>query len=119
MGANGLRMRYTPAVPTVAVAVLVATVLTVAVLIAIRMVRVSPGVKEEGPPTATTQSAPAAAHEWDFVLRSPRPCRSLRHRPGLTPIDIVSTHAFGWDGLTIRETSEHRSSYPSFGTAPA
>lgn len=45
------------------------------------------------------------AEDWGFVLNA-ETAQVLRHRPGLTPQDLLRTHAFGWDGLTIREVFE-------------
>jgi len=42
---------------------------------------------------------------WGFVLNADT-AQVLRHRPGLTPRDLLRTHAFGWEGLTIREVFE-------------
>ena len=48
------------------------------------------------------QATAPAADEWGFVLRADT-AQVLRHRPGLEPVDFISTHAFGWDGVTIGE----------------
>jgi hypothetical protein len=40
--------------------------------------------------------------DWVFVLRADT-ALVLRHRPGLEPADFLRTHAFGWDGVTVRE----------------
>ena len=45
------------------------------------------------------------AEDWGFVLTSDT-AQVLRHRPGLTPLDLVRSHAFGWEGLTVREVFE-------------
>jgi len=46
--------------------------------------------------------------DWSFVANSPV-VEVLAHRPGLRPIDVVRTHAFGWEGATLHEvTSQHR-----------
>ena len=103
MGTHVMRMRHTPSVPVVAIAMLVAAALAATVLIVLRTTGVSFDGSAVRPPAATTESAQATAPEWDFVLRSPGAAEILRHRPGLTPVDIVRTHAFGWEGLTIRE----------------
>lgn len=39
---------------------------------------------------------------WGFVL-SADTAQVLRHRTDLTPSDFIRTHAFGWEGPTIRE----------------
>ena len=49
-------------------------------------------------------SAPVT-EDWGFVLNADT-ALMLRHRPGLTPQDLVRTHAFGWEGPTIREVLE-------------
>jgi hypothetical protein len=48
------------------------------------------------------QATAPAAESWGFVLRADT-AQVLRHRPGLEPAEFISTHAFGWDGLTIGE----------------
>ena len=46
--------------------------------------------------------------DWSFMLGSPV-MQVLWRRPGLRPIDVVRSHAFGWTGPTIHEvTSKHR-----------
>lgn len=46
--------------------------------------------------------------DYSFVLDSPL-VEVLRHRPGLSPTDVVRSHAFGWKGPTIHEvTSQQR-----------
>lgn len=70
-------------------------------------------VASRGTPTVVTAveeqgSRPNEREDWSFVLGSPA-VEVLRHRPGLRPIDVVRSHAFGWTGPTIHEvTSEPR-----------
>ena len=52
--------------------------------------------------TARIQAAAPAAKDWGFVLRADT-AQVLRHRPGLEPADFLSTHAFGWEGVTTSE----------------
>ena len=49
------------------------------------------------------QATAPASEDWGFVLRADV-AQVLRHRPGLTPVDFVRTHAFGWKGLTLGES---------------
>jgi hypothetical protein len=52
---------------------------------------------------AVGQGASAVEGEdWGFVLDS-SVVQVLRHRPGLTPADVVRSHAFGWSGVTLHE----------------
>jgi len=48
------------------------------------------------------QSAASVSEDWELVLRADT-AQVLRHRPGLTAVDFISSHAFGWDGLTLHE----------------
>ena len=104
MGTNVMRMRRSPALPAVAIAMFVVVALAgtvVAVLQSDR--RVVRGDDSNDLRPRRRSQRPATPPVWDFVLRSPGAVEILRHRPGLTPIDIVRTHAFGWKGLTIGE----------------
>lgn len=51
---------------------------------------------------ATPESAGPVLGDWGFVLRADAN-HVLRYRPGLEPVDFIRTHAFGWDGPTVRE----------------
>ena len=42
--------------------------------------------------------------DWSFMLGSPV-MQVLWRRPGLRPIDVVRSHAFGWTGPTIHEVT--------------
>ena len=61
------------------------------------------GTGDEGAsePVRIQATAPAS-EDWGFVLRADT-AQVLRHRPGLTPVDFISTHGFGWDGMTLHE----------------
>jgi hypothetical protein len=96
-------MRRSPAPPAVAIAIFVIVAVVGTVVAVLRTTGESFEVTTERPLPQATELAAATPHVWDFVLRSPRAVEILRHRPGLTPIDIVRTHAFGWKGLTISE----------------
>jgi hypothetical protein len=51
---------------------------------------------------AKVQATTPASGGWGFVLRADS-AQVLRHRPGLEPIDFISTHAFGWSSKTLGE----------------
>jgi hypothetical protein len=53
-------------------------------------------------PVRTQIASAAQGQDWRFVLNAPV-VEVLRHRHGLTPADVVRTHAFGWEGATVRE----------------
>lgn len=56
-----------------------------------------------GAPAAVGHVASAVEGEdWGFVLDS-SVVQVLRHRPGLSPADVVRSHAFGWSGVTLHE----------------
>lgn len=103
MGTNVMRMRRSPALPTVAIAIFVVVVVVGTVVAVLQTTGESFEATTERPLPQATELAAATPQVWDFVLRSPRAVKILRHRTGLTPIDIVRTHAFGWKGLTISE----------------
>ena len=102
MGTNVMRMRRSPAL-TVAIAMFVVVAVVGTAVAVLQTTGESFEAATERPLPQATEVAAATPHVWDFVLRSPRAVKILRHRPGLTPIDIVRTHAFGWTGLTISE----------------
>jgi hypothetical protein len=93
----------TPAVVAFGVAVvLAASVFLVRDVVASRGTRAVPVVEEE---RASRSGEP---EDWSFVLESPV-VKVLAHKPGLRPIDVVRSHAFGWTGPTIHEvTSQPR-----------
>jgi len=93
---------YRPATPAV-IAFGIVIVLATGVLVVRDMVasRSTPTVSA----AASEQTSRTNEREdWSFVLGSPV-VQVLRHRPGLRPIDVVRSHAFGWTGPTIHEVT--------------
>ena len=97
---------YRPATPAVIafglVIVLAAGVLAVRDMVALRSTPTESGAAAEQASRSNDRE------DWSFVFGSPV-VEVLRHRPGLRPIDVVRSHAFGWTGPTIHEvTSQPR-----------
>jgi hypothetical protein len=89
----------TPAVITFGIVIVLATgVLVVRDVVASRSPPTESGAASEH--TSRTNER----EDWSFVLGSPV-VQVLRHRPGLRPIDVVRSHAFGWTGPTIHEVT--------------
>ena len=80
-------------------------VLASALLLGIGAVYLVRGITSEEAPIERQPTVGAfapASQDWGFVLNADT-AHVLAHRPGLTPEDLVRTHAFGWEGPTIRE----------------
>jgi hypothetical protein len=94
---------HAPWRPTLVIAAIEVAILAATALVVLRTIGVSlDGSVGRWPPAAIEEDQPTAP-EADFVLEAPGAAQILRHRPGLTPVDIVRTHAFGWKGLTVRD----------------
>jgi hypothetical protein len=91
-------IRRTSAVPVVAAAALL---LVAAAIVVLRSEFTPHDGGREGT-VGVERAVPSAGEGWGFVLGSSA-VQVLRHRPGLTPADIVRSHAFGWEGLTVHE----------------
>jgi hypothetical protein len=103
MGTNVMRMRRSPALSAVAIAIFVVLVVVGTLVAVVQTTGESFEATTGRLLPQSTELAAGTSPAWDFVLSSPQAVEILRHRPGLTPIDIVRTHAFGWKGLTISE----------------
>lgn len=95
--------KHPRSLPILAMVAIEAVALVATILIMLRVTGVSFHGAQEGPTSAATDTTQVSPPEWEFVLRTPGVVSILRDRPGLTPLDIIRTHAFGWEGLTIRE----------------
>jgi hypothetical protein len=96
-------MRQTRSVSTMAMVVVAAAALLATTMVVLQTTRIVIGAPAERFQPVEEEPAERAAPEWGFVERSPGAVDILRHRSGLTPADLLRTHAFGWEGLTIRE----------------
>jgi hypothetical protein len=95
--------RHVPWRPTLVIAAIEAAALAATALLVLRTTGVSLDGSTRRRPPAAIAEAQAMAPDADFVLETRGAGQILRHRPGLTPADIVRTHTFGWKGLTVRE----------------
>ena len=93
-------------VPVTAVfigAVVVAALVAVALAVTLPRTR-TPAQAAPAASGRGTSTGPSDDFVWGFLLREPV-AAVLGHRAGLEPMDLIRTHAFGWDGPTIHEVT--------------
>jgi len=94
------RAKYTPVAPFVIIGAVLAAGL-MAVVVRDRLTAREPTLNKVAVQRVVMADE---AEDWSFAL-GPNTAQILRHRPGLTPVDMVRSRAFGWTGLTIHEVT--------------